>query len=90
MNATMNPEVESVTPRGGWRANVRPILSYGIAISLTLAGPVLMMVALVLAVLAGDPSIVGLGMVAGALLGAIGAIALLWCLADSRGRRGAA
>lgn len=87
MNATMNPEVESVTTRNGWKASVRPVLSYGIAIVLTLAGPALMAGALILAVLAGDASIIGLGMLAGAVLGAIGAVALLWCLAEARGAR---
>ena len=87
MNATMNPEVESVNTRNSWKASVRPALSYGIAIALTLAGPALMAGALILAMLAGDASIIGLGMLAGAVLGAIGAVALLWCLADSRGSR---
>lgn len=80
----MNPEIESVTPRNGWKAAVRPVLSYGIAIGLTLTGPVLMVGALVLAVLAGDASIVGLGLLSGAVLGAAGAVALLWCLADRK------
>lgn len=87
MSNTMNPEVESVPPRHGWKASVRPVLSYGIAIALTLAGPALMAGALILALLAGDASIIGLGLLAGAVLGAAGAVALLWCLAESRGSR---
>lgn len=87
MNTTMNPEVETATPRNNWKAGLRPALSYGIAIALTLTGPALMAGALVLAVLAGDASIVGLGMLAGALLGASGAVALLWCLAEARSSR---
>ncbi len=86
MNATMNPEIESVTACNGWKAAVRPVLSYAIAIGLTFTGPALMAAALILAVLAGDASIVGLGLLAGALLGTVGAVALLWCLAGSPSR----
>lgn len=90
MNATTNTEVETVAKPEGWKALVRPVLSYAIAIGLTLTGPALMAGALVLAVLAGDASIAGIGLLAGALLGAAGAVALLWCLAAFRGRRAAA
>ena len=66
-----------------WKARVLPGLSYLVAIGLTLTSPALMAGSLVLAVLAGDASIVGLGILGGALLGACGAMALLWCLAST-------
>jgi hypothetical protein len=66
-----------------WKARVLPGLSYLVAIGLTLTSPALMAGSLVLAVLAGDASVAGLGILAGALLGATGAVALLWCLAST-------
>ena len=67
-----------------WKARVLPGLSYLVAIGLTLTSPVLMAGSLVLAVLSGDAGVAGLGILAGALLGATGAVALLWCLASTR------
>lgn len=67
-----------------WKARVLPGLSYLVAIGLTLTSPALMAGSLVLAVVSGDPGVAGLGILAGALLGATGAVALLWCLASTR------
>ncbi len=82
----MNTGMEHAAKPDRWRCRVRPVLSYAVALGLTLTGPALIAGAVVLAVLAGEPSIVGLGLLAGALLGAVGALALLWLLADFRGR----
>ena len=67
-----------------WKNRVLPGLSYAVAILLTLASPALMGGSLVLAVLAGDAAVAGMGILAGAVLGAAGAVALMWCLAASR------
>ena len=66
-----------------WKDRVLPGLSYLVAIGLTLASPALMAGSLVLAVLSGDAGVVGLGLLAGAVLGATGAVTLLWCLAST-------
>lgn len=87
MSDTMNTEIEPAAKRDGWKGQVRPALSYLVALGLTLTAPALIAGAVILAVLAGDASIVGLGLLAGALLGAVGALALLWLLSDFRGRR---
>ncbi|BCX47692.1 hypothetical protein HAHE_16000 [Haloferula helveola] len=88
MNDTMNTEPTTPTATSctdKWKARILPGLSYAIAIGLTLAGPALMACALVLAVLAGSASVAGLGLLAGAVLGAAGAVSLLWCLSKSNG-----
>lgn len=69
-----------------WKVRVLPALSYLVAIGLTLTSPALIAGSLVLAVLAGDAAVAGLGILAGALLGATGALALLWCLATTSRR----
>lgn len=76
MNAELNTDI--------WKARLIPGLCYLIAIGLTLSGPALVAGALGLALIAGDPTVAGLGILAGAVLGAAGAIALLWCLARMR------
>lgn len=67
-----------------WRTRIVPGLSYAIAIGLMLTAPALVTGALVVAVIAGDASVAGLGFLAGAVLGAAGALALLWCLGRTR------
>lgn len=84
MNVTMNTNVRPEPPVPGWRDRLQPICSYIIAIGLTLTGPALIAFALVLTLFAGDPSILAIGLLAGAFLGATGALALLWCLAGFR------
>lgn len=66
------------------KARLLPGLNYIIAISLLLAGPALVAASLGLALLSGDAVIAGLGMLGGAVLGAAGALALMWCLARSQ------
>ena len=72
-----------------WSTRVIPGLCYLIAIFLTLSGPILVAGSLGLALFAGDPTLAGLGILAGAVLGASGAIALLWCLARPAGWKSA-
>lgn len=69
-----------------WTNRALDGLSVAIAVGLIIAGPALIAGALVLAVLAGSPSVAGIGLLAGALLGAVGAIALIWCLIGMRSR----
>lgn len=69
-----------------WTDRLLPGLSYTIALGLTLAGPLLVAASLVLAFITGELAIIGLGLLGGALMGASGALALLWCLSESRAR----
>ena len=66
------------------KARVLPGICYAIAISLILASPALMGGSLVMTLLSGDTTLVGMGILAGAILASAGALALLWCLAASR------
>ena len=90
MNADIDTQVKNETrtgtPWSGWKAMVRPTLSYAIAIGLMLAGPTLLAGALGLAFITGDAALIGIGLLAGAGLGLAGAVALLWCLAGFRTR----
>ena len=63
-----------------WTARILPGLSYAIALTLTLAGPALVASSLVLAFITKEAGIIGLGLLGGAIMGACGALALLWCL----------
>jgi hypothetical protein len=85
----VNTETKTEAPWNGWKAMVRPTLSYAIAIGLMLTGPSLLAGALILAYIAGDATIIGIGLLAGAGVGLAGAVALLWCLAGFRKVRSA-
>ena len=61
-------------------ARILPGLSYAVALTLTLGGPALVASSLVLAFITKEPGIIGLGLLGGAIMGACGALALLWCL----------
>ena len=76
MTNTMTTEI-STQP---WTARILPGLSYIVALVLTLAGPALVGSSLVLAFITKEPGIIGLGMLGGAIMGAAGALALLWCM----------
>ncbi|MEP4077789.1 hypothetical protein [Haloferula sp.] len=67
----------STTP---WTARILPGISYAIAFTLTLGGPALVASSLLLAFITKDAGIIGLGLLGGAIMGACGALALLWCL----------
>jgi hypothetical protein len=69
---------EAIT--SAWSARILPGLSYAIALTLTLAGPALVASSLVLAFITNEAGIIGLGLLGGAIMGASGALALLWCL----------
>lgn len=76
MTNTMTTEAIKPT----WSARILPALSYAIALTLTLAGPALVASSLVLAFITKEAGIIGLGLLGGAIMGACGALALLWCL----------
>lgn len=76
MTNTMTTETIT-TP---WTARILPGLSYAIALTLTLAGPALVASSLVLAFITKEAGIIGLGLLGGAIMGACGALALLWCM----------
>lgn len=80
MTNTMTNEVKKPL----WMARIVPGLSYAVALGLAFAGPATVVAALVLAFLTGEAAIIGLGLLAGALMGASGAVALLWCFSCSR------
>ncbi|MFC7337413.1 hypothetical protein ACFQY0_09525 [Haloferula chungangensis] len=63
-----------------WASRILPGLSYAIALTLTLGGPALVASSLVLAFITREPGIIGLGLLGGAIMGASGALALVWCL----------
>ena len=62
-------------------------LSVFISLGMVFSGPIIIAMALVLAVLTGDAMIIGMGLLTGAAMGAIGALAMMWCLAGFRKRR---
>lgn len=66
-----------------WTTRILPGLSYAVALALTLGGPALVASSLVLALITKEPEIIGLGLLGGAIMGASGALALLWCLRRS-------
>lgn len=76
MTNTMTTEISNYP----WTARILPGLSYAIALTLTLAGPAVVAVSLVLAFITKEAAIIGLGLLGGSLMGACGALALLWCL----------
>lgn len=74
MNEAMNEVAKNMTDR------ILPGLGYGIAILLVLAGPAAVAAGMALAYLTGEAVIIAAGLQAGALMGAVGAVAVLWCL----------
>ena len=76
MTNTMSTELSTIP----WTARILPGLSYAIALILTLAGPALVASSLVLALITKEAGIIGLGLLGGAIMGACGALALLWCM----------
>ena len=69
------------------KERVIPGLCYAVAFCLCLAGPSLMVASLVLAMLSGDSTVLGLGILSGAGVGVSGAAALLWCFSITRKSR---
>jgi hypothetical protein len=59
---------------------VRPSLRHAVALLLALSGPLMMIGALMIGVVAGSPALVGCGLLGGALLTACGGVGLLWSL----------
>lgn len=64
---------------------ILPATRHGVALLLALSGPPLMLGALAAGLVAGSPTLAGLGLLAGALLCACGGLGLLWSL--GRGSR---
>lgn len=86
MNTDIDTEVKTAKAGNGWKALIRPVLSYVIAIGLIVTAPALLAGAVLLALLTGDATIIGIGLSSGAVIGVVGALSLLWCLAGPRGR----
>ena len=73
-----------------WTSKLLLGFSYAVAVILTLASPTLIGSSLLLAVIWGEASVLGFGLLAGTLLGTVGAAALMWCLTTSRSMKASA
>ncbi len=76
---------------GNWvRGRLLPGMGYAIALGLAFGGPGIFALGLAMAVVAGDPLLAGVGLIAGVAMGLVGALALMWCLHGSRHATGRA
>jgi hypothetical protein len=76
MNST-EPTVIQAARMPAW---IHPLLRHAVALLLALSGPALMIVALMAGLIAGSPTLGGLGLLGGSLLTACGGVGLLWSL----------
>ena len=81
---TMNVTESTVTEAPAIPAWIRPLLRHAVALLLALSGPVLVVGALMMGMVAGSPGLIGCGLLGGALLTACGGIGLLWSLGSRK------